>query len=192
MRKLAIAFIILAVSGCFGGYSPQSKFYSLTPEAAPAEPFASGRLTIGVAAVQIPPYLNKPQMVTREDNQVEISVSEFNRWSEPLSAMVQQALASDLAGWLPQAEVKPSGFSHIGFDYIIKAEITKFDGIFGNQASLNAWYSIFNRNGALLRRNEVKLSVPLGKNYDDLARQDSVLVNRLAGEIAAQIVSLKK
>ncbi len=191
MKKFGILCLVLLTCGCFG-VSPQSKFYSLNSISTVSEVYKGAGLNIGVGAVRVPAYLDKPQIVTREDNQVELNVSEFNRWSEPLSAILQQTLTDDLAVYLPDAMVKPTSFRREGFDYIVWVEINKFDGTWGKTAELSAWWSIYDANGNPVVRKRADLSRPLGKTYDDLMLQDSNLVSGLAREIAARVAKLKK
>ncbi len=192
MKKIFALLSVLLTAACFGGMTQPSKFYSLSSAAGAAETFKSARLMIGVEEVKVPVYLDKPQIVTRDDNQVELTVSEFNRWSEPLSSAMQRAIADDMAACLPDATVKPSSFRREGFDYTVWVEVNKFDGSWGKSADLSVWWSIFDRNGSVVLQERADLSRPLGHSYDDLAVQDSDLVNELSRLIAAKVAKLKK
>ena len=192
MKKIFALLALLAVTACFGGTTPPAKFYSLTSIGSSAETYKSARLMIGVEEVKVPAYLDKPQMVTRSDNQVELEVSEFNRWSEPLSVAIQRTIADDLAVYLPNATVKPSSFRREGFDYTVWVEINKFDGSWGKSMDLSVWWSVFDRNGNVVLQERADLSRPLGKTYDDMAVQDSDLISELSRQIAVKLARLKK
>lgn len=191
MRKYGVLLATFLVCGCIG-VSPQSKFYGLNSISESSITFDSAKLAVGVGEVKVPAYLDKPQIVTRQANQVELNVSEFHRWSEPLSAVLRQALTDDLAVYLPNAMVKPTSFRREGFNYVLWVEVNKFDGTWGKTADLSVWWSVFDANNNLVLREKTDLSRPLGKTYDDLMQQDSDLVSELAREMAAKIAKLKK
>ncbi len=192
MKKIFILAAVLMTAACLSGTTQPAKFYSLNSISDSSVTFKSAKLVIGVEEVKVPVYLDKPQMVTRHENQVELNVSEFNRWSEPLSVAMQRAIADDMAVYLPQAVVKPTSFRREGFDYIVWVEVNKFDGSWGRTVDLSVWWSIYNKDGRLMFRERSDLSRPLGKTYDELVLQDSDLVSELARQIAAKAAKLKK
>lgn len=192
MKKLLALITVVLLGGCLGGFSSPSRFYSLTPQEDPAQTYKSGRLFVGIEQVKVPVYLDKPQIVTRNANQVELSISENNRWAEPLSDAMQTVLASDLGALLPDATVKPSSFRREGFDYTVWIEINKFEGTWNRQAELDAWWSILNSNGKIIARDKVSLSRPLGDSYDNLVQQQSILLEELSAQIAVRLARLPK
>ena len=192
MQKLFAFITVIMLSGCLGGFSTPSRFYSLTPQEIPAQTYKSKHLFIGIEPVKIPVYLDKPQIVTRNSNKVELNISENNRWAEPLSDAIQSVLATDLGALLPQAVVKPSSFRKEGFDYIIWLEVNKFEGIWNQQTKLEAWWSIINQDNQVIARQKASLSRPLGDTYDNLAQQQSGLIEELATQIAKQLSKLPK
>lgn len=192
MKKLFTLIAVVLLGGCLGGFSSPSRFYSLTPQEMPARTYQSSRLFVGVEPVKVPVYLDKPQIVTRNANQVELSISENNRWAEPLSDAMQNVLASDLGALLPGATIKPSSFRKEGFDYTVWVEINKFEGTWNRQAELDAWWSILNSDNKIIARDKVSLSRPLGDSYDNLVQQQSALTEELAAQIAARLAKLPK
>lgn len=192
MKKLFALIAVVLLGGCLGGFSSPSRFYSLTAQTPAAQTFKSARIFVGVEPVKVPVYLDKPQIVTRNANQVELSISENNRWAEPLSDAIQNTLATDIGSALPDAVVKPSSFRKEGFDYIVWVEITKFEGIWNENVVLEAWWSILDNDNKLIARDKVALSRPLGDTYDNLALQQSGLIGELAEKIAARLAKLPK
>ncbi|MBE6452867.1 MAG: membrane integrity-associated transporter subunit PqiC [Alphaproteobacteria bacterium] len=190
MKKLILSLIIF-LSACIGT-STTPKFYTLNSISASSQNFTTGKIFIGVGEVSVPQYLDKPQMVTRDTNQVELNISEFNRWSEPLGDAIQQAVTDDLAIYLPNATVKPTSYRQENFDYLVWIEINRFDGTWGKNAILSAWWSIYNRNSQIIIHQKTDISASLNKSYDDLAQQYSNLVSKMSFEIASQLAKLKK
>ncbi len=192
MKKVLTLLAVFGLTACFGGMTPPSKFYSLTPIQSSSDVFKSAKLSIGVEEVKVPVYLDRPQIVTRHDNQVELNVSELNRWSEPLSVAMQRTIADNLAVYLPNTSVKPSGFRREGFDYVVWVEVNKFDGSWNKTVDLSVWWSVFDKNGDVVLQKKANLSSPLGASYDDLVKEDSDLISELSLQIAQNLARLKK
>lgn len=190
MKKFILLSILL-LTACIGT-TPPSKFYTLNNISSSPQTYPSAKLFIGIGEVSIPQYLDKPQIVVRDSNQVELSVSEFNRWGEPLKDAIQSVLANDLTNYLPASTIKPTSYRQENFDYLIWIEIDRLDGTWKQEASLSAWWTIFNNNSQAIIRQKTEFKIPLGQNYDNLAQQYSLLINQLAQEIALQITKLKK
>lgn len=190
MKKLTVFLMLVTLCGCFGGFSQPSRFYSLRPSDPAAKTYKSKQMFVGIEPVKVPVYLDKPQIVTRDANQVELNISEVNRWAEPLSDAVQNLLATDIGMLLPKAAVKPSSYRREGFDYVVWVEIGKFEGTWNQKVVLDAWWSIFDRNNNLITRDKINLECPLGDNYDELVKQQSTLIGELAKQIAARLARL--
>lgn len=190
MKKLACLLILFLLAGCVGT-TPQSKFYSLKPlennNPAPNRP----QLTIGIGTVEVPSYLDRPQMVTYQNNGIQLNISEFNRWSEPLYSMIRQTLAQDIVAFMPRDVVKVPASARENFDYMVGVEIIKFDGSWNQQAVLDAWWTIANADGQVKLRRHSQLSLPIKDSYDNLVVQQSALLANLAEEIAAAARKLK-
>lgn len=191
MKKLAAFLSLLLLAACIGT-TPQSKFYSLRPlennNPLPAKP----KLTIGIDSVEVPSYLDRPQIVTYQANGIEMNISEFNRWSEPLSSMIQQILAQDMAAVMPRSLVKVPASSRENFDYTVRLEVIKFDGTWNQQVNLDTWWTIANSDGNAVLRRRSRINLPVKNSYDNLVIQQSALLAELAGEIAATARKLEK
>ena len=93
--------LALALSGCaILREAPATRFYVLTPltdSDAASQPLddAQRRLSVGLAPVAIPQYLDRPQMVSRAGAN-ELILADFDQWAEPLPDSVTQVLAENL------------------------------------------------------------------------------------------------
>lgn len=84
--------VLVFSSGC--STSPVSQFYVLearTPSAIPA----FDATVVAIGPVELPAYLDRPQLVSREA-QNKISIAEFHRWAEPLPGHVTTTLAENI------------------------------------------------------------------------------------------------
>ena len=70
----------------------------------------------------------------------------------------------------------------------VSVEVNKFDGQFGGESVLEAWWYIRDAQGNTVVRKRTELSEQLGKTYDDLAMVQSNLIAKLSRQIALQIV----
>ncbi len=103
LRTAGLAAFLL-LTGC---QTPDSRLYTLAvlPPTAPVVVSFPGTLALG--ALDLPPLVDRPQIVRRIDpNRVE--ALEFDRWAEPLADGLRAALAGDLAARLPGRTVLPT------------------------------------------------------------------------------------
>ncbi len=190
--KLSSLFLFIFLTGCIGGTTMPSKFYSLEstkPES--VEKTYAMKSIIGIEEFRIPRYIDRPQIVTKDANSVELKVSELNRWSEPLSSMMQRVMADDLSVYLPNSMIKPKIYARENFNYIVFVEINRFEGTLGKDVILEAWWSILDAKNTMMSRKKSSFSLPVGDNYDDLVIKESQLLNQLAAQIAKTLSGIK-
>ena len=93
-RRLLVALIgLLALSAC--GASKPSQFYvlnALSPSELSRETISVGSgLAIGLAPVNMPEYLDRPEIISRGGgNQLELG--QFDRWAEPLNRNIERVV----------------------------------------------------------------------------------------------------
>ncbi len=194
MKKIVACISFLLLSGCLSiGSSAPSKFYSLrSVDSSQAEVLSQKSTKIGIEEIKIPLYLDKPQMITRDTNTVELNISEDNRWSEPLSSMMQRALANDMALYLPNSLVKARYLGRETFDYLVFVEVEKLDGALDGNITLTGWWYVINKNGNIIITKRIDIERPAGGSYDTMVLADSLLVNDLARQIAQNMAKLIK
>src|SRR5262249_24644430 len=77
---------LLVLSGCLGS-TPPTQFYLLPPltgaETAPAASAGGRDRTLGVGPVTVPPYLDRPQLVTRT-SRAKLVLADLDQWAAPL------------------------------------------------------------------------------------------------------------
>lgn len=124
-RRAAMASLV-ATSVLAACSSPAPKVYTLTSTAGTAA--GGGRpVSAAVAAVEIPKYLDRPQII-RRSGAVELGVAEFERWGEPLANMVQRVLAADLSSRLPAGSVVTTSRTLSGDETLtVEVAVGRFD-----------------------------------------------------------------
>ena len=188
MKKYVMFAAALLVSACIGTSKP-SQFYTLKAIAAD-KVVSSTSVSIGVEEARVARYLDKPQIVLAEDSGVELRISELNRWAEPLSSLIQRTLVEDLTTLLPKATVKERTQAREKFDYVVLIEINQMNGLFDQQAQLSGWYSVMNTAGEIVARRPVLVTAPMGDTYADYVTAQSLLVQKMAQNLAGEIVRL--
>lgn len=186
--RTALIGAIMMLSGCFGGYSPNAAFYTLSTPVE-ATPISQKKFDIQIEGIELADYLQQPQIVTIDKNRVEIVRSEFNRWGAPLSDIIQRTLAADIAQYLPEAQIKTVGSIYKPSEYNIKIEISRFEGTWDEETVLEAWWEISNKEGKILYNRRSMLKSKLEKGYVELVEKQSDLLDELAKEITMAIVN---
>lgn len=185
MNKIFFLIVCCFLTGCLGSSLP-SNFYLLQPQTN-LNKISNKKFNIGVETVEIPAYVDKPQIVWQKKNSTELTVSELNRWGEPLSEMIGRTLISDLSKLMPYSFIKPKMFSREDFTRIIFVEINRFDAVEGETAYLDAWWSISNADGEITARGKTNLSAPISLSYDSYVQAQSILIGKMAEQIAKKI-----
>jgi uncharacterized protein len=144
----------LALASCAD--SQPTRFYTLAalgdvPEATiPATP---PDLTVGVGPVTLPPYLDRPQLVTR-DGSNRVVLADFDSWAEPLDGLFARVLAENLALRLETDDVLllPQSRS-MPLDYQVEVDVSRFDVDTSGDAVLDARWWVLDGDGERLLRN---------------------------------------
>jgi uncharacterized lipoprotein YmbA len=194
MRQSLLVCVTLIMGAllCIGGCATQpSRFYVLSSQpyvdTAPAPASPPQGLTIGVGPVNLPPYLDRPQIVTRA-GPYELKLAEFDRWAEGLDANFTRVLAENLTLLLPTARVAPYPWSRTtAVDYQVMVEVTHFLSQIGGESVLIADWTLFKGEGQqVLQSGTSRLSAPVaGQGYASVVAAMSQTVADLSREIAS-------
>lgn len=170
----------LLLCGC--GSSPQTSFFVLDP--VDGAHVAGGR-PVQVAAVHIPPDLDREEMVS-EKAPSQLALSSPNRWGAPFDEMFQRTLTQDLARRLPEHDVvfpnepAPSGTLKLVVDILAfgsdPSGQVKFDG---------SWSLVSQGSAQPVVDHHVQLSDAAQNGPAGQAAAMSKIVGLLADQIAA-------
>lgn len=190
---LALSLAMLGITGCLGTSQPV-EFYTLSPLPKPAERAgpAPGTL-IAVLPVAIPSMIERPQIVTRTDDN-RIMVSDFNHWGGSLGETFTRVLIADLNTLLAakRVNVLPDAYASDP-GYRIGVTVEQFDGRLADAAWLNAVWTI--KDPKTQKTLAVGTSViqerVTGGGYGDLVAAESRAISALSREIAAEFEKLR-
>ncbi|MCB9899649.1 MAG: membrane integrity-associated transporter subunit PqiC [Planctomycetes bacterium] len=140
LAALTLLCASLAV-GCAS--SPDARFFALSsldlpPPGAPA----ADALQVIVEEVEVPALVDRPQLVSQLDAH-ELSVDDYARWGESLSAMLTRVLVDDLARLFGSARVAARhGSSTVSDSSLVRVVVSRLDARPGRQVLLEARVSV--------------------------------------------------
>jgi len=189
-----LAFLLL---GC--AVTEPSRFYILEPltgvDSVTEAPEVRAGLSIEVGPLILPEYLNRPQIVTRAGKN-ELSLSEFDRWAEPLQDNISLVLIENLRTLLSS-----EGFSITSWkdsphgDYRLKVDIIRFDVTATGKAKLVTRWSIAGRGkGALtpVTRTSTINASSEGTGYKTMVSALNQTLAEFSSEIAGALRTLPR
>ncbi len=205
MRRLGLRLAItlapsvMILGGCIGGKSSPAKFYVLSALPSPETPkkvvAAEHGLAIGVGPVSLPPYLDRPEIVTRSGGN-KLHLSEFDRWAEPLRQNFTRVLAENLSSLIPtdRTAVFPWERS-TPVNYQVVVEVTRFEGSADGNSLLMARWSIVGADGKqelLAGQSSFSESIGPPQDYEATVSAMSRSLADFSREIAAAIKTLSR
>jgi uncharacterized lipoprotein YmbA len=193
IRSLVLLLVLgIALCAC-AGKSASSKFYVLSP-LPQSKPTGKDGIAVGVYPISMPDYLDRPQMVTRV-NDNEITLDEFNRWAEPLKENFYTVLVDNLSTLLNSEKViKTAQRLRIPIALHVGVEVLQFDGPLGGDVVLSVKWGLLEEEGKkLLMAKRSAFREPTGAaTYEALVAAQSRAVAALSREIAEAIKSRKQ
>lgn len=192
IHLVALFFLSAVCLSACAGKSATSKFFVLSSLPQSALSAAEGG-AIGVLPVAMPDYLDRPQIVTRL-NENEIRLDEYHRWAEPLKDSFTRVFVQNLSSILGSAKVVRTTESQ-GFPTALQVslEVMQFDGTLGGEVVLIVKWGLFGDHGKkilLAKRESFKESTGAA-TYEALVAAHSKAVAALSREIAEAIRSRK-
>jgi len=187
---------LFLVAGC--SRSPTPRFYtlhSLTDPGTerPGKTTDSG-VAIGIGPIELPEYLNRPQIVTRV-NPNEVEFAEFHRWAASLRDDFSSTLARNLSNILATDRVAAYPWtSKTPVDVQVKIDVIRFDGRLGKSVVLETAWALFgeNRTKPLLSTASVVSEKVEQNGYEGLVQAQSRAIAGLSREIAGAIQALPR
>jgi uncharacterized lipoprotein YmbA len=143
---LAVLAAALTLAGCANGQP--TRFYTLSALAdAPGGTLRANlpELTVGVGPVTLPPYLDRPQLVTRVGGN-RMVLADFDSWVEPMPGMFARVLAENLALLLGTDDVLMLPQRRdFALDRQVEVDVTRFDVDAAGNAVLDARWWVYGR-----------------------------------------------
>jgi uncharacterized lipoprotein YmbA len=187
---LALSACLLTLAGC--GSSQPTRFYVLStlPERQPVG--AAEEIAVGVGPVELPEYLDRPQIVTRS-GQNELNLAEFERWGASLKDNVTEVLADNLAVLIPSKKIATYPWRRSTLvAYQVAVKVTRFDRTEGGEAVFSARWKILNADGAELLARESRFAEnPADGSYAATVAAMNRVLAQFSREVAGAVNGLK-
>lgn len=143
-------------------------------------------IAIGVGPINLPQYLDRPQIVTRGAGN-SVKLSEANQWAEPLKASISRVLMVNLGRRLktnrvyavPQRRRTP-------LDFQVTVDFGRFDGWPDREVVLATRWGLFGKDAKELLYTGVSVirEPTTTPGYDGFIGAQIRALERLSGEIA--------
>ncbi len=189
---------LFACAGCAS--SPPTRFYQLSSMRANSadlgETKTAGRPGIVmVGPVQIPDYLDRPQIVTVSGKN-RLKLAEFDRWGGSLDKDTARVLVEDMSAFLPPSrfQVTPWTFywAPLPFRYRVGVNIIRFEGAPGKTVLLKAQWVIYDKERRIRLQRESAITEEVrGNTYGSIVASMSRALADLGKEMAGSVMSLK-
>lgn len=188
----------VAVSGCtvLAPQPDRAKYFVLAPLRNPGGPISVGNaagghvLSIGLGPITIPRYLDRPEVVTRV-SETQLSVSDTNRWAEPLETSVSSVLRQDLSSRLATAQIIPLPWSREQqIDYRVKVNFHNLECTAAGDAVVEASWTIQKgADGPTVQSGSTRFTTPAGKDERSASSALSRGVAQVSSEIAQRLIT---
>jgi uncharacterized lipoprotein YmbA len=200
LRICTAGAIAMSLAGCSAMartiLAPQkdvSKFYLLTPtaDAAASTPSANttgGDFTLGLGPIKIPPYLDRPEVVTRAaPNRLELSKED--RWGESVQNGFTNSMERDLTVETGAGRIIIfPWYSTEHIDMQVEVDVYRFETDGNGLATLSARWTIYDSTGKnILYTAEANLTQP--STAGDTT-QAAAALSRTIGDLSAQIANM--
>ena len=183
-------YFLLITALMLGCSSKPADFYVLNVMANKKAGKSYKGMKIGIRTLQIPEYLQRPQLVYRlTKNQLELD--EFKRWAEPLKNNISRVLSNDMMHLLPGALVRVYPWSYLYKpQYKLFIEVTDFDTTDDGVSRLIAHYEIY-QGSKLSATRKVAFYKKLDTvNIDNIIRGMNINLHRLSQSIVSTVERL--
>jgi len=199
-RILFAGVIAASVMGCSyiakSILAPQkdvSKFYLLTPTADTAAPATgtsqstNGNFVLGLGPIKLPPYLDRPEVVTRAaPNRLELSKED--RWGESIQNGFTSAMQRNLAAQTGAVVIVFPWYSTVHIDMQVQIDIYRCETDSQGTATLSAKWTILDSTGKnILYTVEAHLTQP-SKPGDNT--ESAAALSRTIGDLSGQIANM--
>lgn len=189
---LGTFLLICLFMGCVGGSSQKSVYYVLTAsQTLPSLQNSIPEMGIGVGPVKLPGFLDRPEIVTRQDEN-HLIVNEFHRWGDSLESQINHVLAENLSARLDTLNVVIYPWKRpLAPKYQLYVDFRRFDGKPGGSVTLQAiWWVVETADDNRLITQRSSITIPIGKDtFEAYVLTQNTALEKLSLEIAEVLVN---
>jgi len=192
---LGLVFLLAGsfLSGCITTSHPATRFYVLNPldpgVSLVSKTDQTGSLSVEVASLHLPQYLERPQIVTRSSKN-RLELAEYRQWGGNLRKNMMRVLAQNLSRLLatPHIAIYPYRPT-ISPDFRVELEVMHFERDSDGQVRLSAqWRLSSGKDRKPLTTRITDLASPVSHKGTDFEHTVSAM-SKLFGELSQIIGS---
>ncbi|MEO5362263.1 MAG: PqiC family protein [Magnetococcus sp. DMHC-8] len=192
IKRIAILLPLVVCMACAGS-SPPVRYYLLTPAApegvAPVRAGAEKALLV-LEPVDIPPYLNRTQIVTR-NSENHLQLAQYDQWGDTLRENISRVLLENLSIVLGTDRLAtPTALPQERLTLRLAAQVTQFERGADGQVVLKVrWRLVEGRTGklVLVRQSQFAAGPVQATDYEGLAARMSGLLWEWSREMAREM-----
>ncbi len=201
VRHWSISWMVvglLSLSACVGTSSPPTRFFLLTASSAEHSTFKGevkqkkSGLMVELEPVEIPQYLNRPEMVTRTSGN-RLQLERMNQWAGDFKEDIGRVLMENLSRILSSDRVVILPSRNEGIpDFRLMGQIHRFEPVSTGQIVLDARWSLMDGHGKQLmaRLSRITTQADDKEDYESMAAAMSQALDLWSREIGGVILKL--
>lgn len=183
-RLILILTVLLMLSGCLSNNTKPASFYVLNADLsqAPVNTDKEKAPAVEIAALHIPPYLDRKQIVTRQSEN-QLHFSEQNRWGGKLRKNLSRVLVKNLSHLLQSSRIAAIPHSlPIKPQYRLEVTVVQFERIAESRIVLSAqWRIVKSKDMSLLASGAEDIESEVLVAADDYQSIVSAMSHTFAG-----------
>ncbi|MGI9308721.1 MAG: PqiC family protein [Gammaproteobacteria bacterium] len=190
LNYFVLLFGISLLGACAS--SPPARLYVLeASEDARAETQRSQTPVVRIGPFALADYLDRPQLVTRDDDS-RLKVSEFDRWGEELDQAILRVLSVEVGAELQSSGVYPFRAGRLGFDYAVIGSIKSFDADADGLLELEVQWAVRQQDKDSVEFLKIsRYNTQTDGGYSEIVDAMNRLLQQFAVEIATEIRKLQ-
>ncbi len=192
--SVSIAILLPCImGGCIGGTSQKSIYYvfSTSHKLSTTQSLIADR-GLGVGPIKIPEFLNRPQIVTRQGQNV-LSINEFHRWGDSLEAQITGVLVESLSTLLNTSNISAYPWERPFLpEYQLYIDFRRFDGKTDDSVTLDAvwWIVDTNNDKRLLTRRSSLIEPTHGNGYKAYVIALNTVLEKFCQKITDDVIDV--
>jgi uncharacterized lipoprotein YmbA len=187
--KIRFALVLVTLCGC-STFQPvkDSAVRHLLEPLVPQRPLSATSPAMAINRASIPSYLDKQQLVTRQDGV--LVINDLDIWAEPLDSGISRVMASNLSRLTRSMNIQPvERFITLDYTNLLEVRITQFEPDAANSMVLQGTWKLQPVSGAEAANHFFRIIVPMTSAtvMKDRVTAMNQALERLAREIAATL-----
>ncbi len=197
MSKLFLVAVLCLLGAC-AGRSAETTYYILNSDENFPTVDLGGKdyqklVKLQLRQVDIPNYLDRNAIVTREADGVRLHLASFNSWGEPLGSGAQRVIAEVLVQPLLEHNVLLQPLDdRVSGPLQIFIQVQRFDGPLQGDVVLEARWTVRDENDYAILSDIFVDKISSSGTYESFVQAQSTLLKRLALSMVSPIVAATK